>query len=130
MATERLPMRNMRELLRLRWQQGRSVRETALSVGASVGVVSETTSRAKAAELDWEGSEKLPNPELERLLSPSTAAVIERPKPDPVYIHTELKRPGVTLELLHLEYLQQHPDGYRYTVFCDHYRKWQARHRV
>ena len=31
---------------------------------------------------------------------------------------------GVTLELLHLEYLEQHPDGLRYTAFCDTYREW------
>ena len=131
MAMERLPMRKIREILRLRWQQGRSVREAARSVGASVGVVCDTTSRAKGAGLDWEAAEKLGDSELERLLYQSAAvAVVERPKPDPVYIHTELKRPGVTLELLHLEYLQQHPEGYRYTAFCDHYRKWQARHRV
>ena len=29
MAMERLPMRKIREILRLRWQLGRSVRETA-----------------------------------------------------------------------------------------------------
>jgi len=36
----------------------------------------------------------------------------------------ELRRPGVTLELLHLEYLQEHPDGYRYTAYVDRYRRW------
>src|SRR5207245_1364212 len=35
--------------------------------------------------------------------------------------------PGVTLELLHLEYLEQHPDGYRYTQFCEVYRRWLQR---
>jgi hypothetical protein len=37
-----------------------------------------------------------------------------RAEPDPVWIHTELRRPGVMLELLHLEYLADHADGYRY----------------
>lgn len=50
--------------------------------------------------------------------------------PDCVYLHTELRRSGVTLELLHLEYLQQHPDGYRYTQFCELYRRWVGRHRL
>jgi len=39
-------------------------------------------------------------------------------------MHRELRRKGVTLELLHLEYLRDHPEGYRYTAFCDHYRRW------
>jgi hypothetical protein len=38
-------------------------------------------------------------------------------------------RAGVTLELLHLEYLQQHPDGYRYSAFCVHYRDWVEQQR-
>ena len=40
------------------------------------------------------------------------------------YIHAERKRPGVTLELLHLEYVEQHPDGLRYSSFCQHYQAW------
>jgi len=40
MATERLPMRKIREILRLRRQQGLSVREAARALGVSVGVVS------------------------------------------------------------------------------------------
>jgi transposase len=36
----------------------------------------------------------------------------------------------VTLELLHLEYLEQHPDGYRYTQFCECYRRWLKRRRL
>jgi transposase len=34
------------------------------------------------------------------------------------------------LELLHLEHLGRHPDGYRYIRFCDYYRQWLARHRL
>src|SRR5207244_5480777 len=41
--------------------------------------------------------------------------------------HAERRKPGVTLELLHLEYLEQHPDGYRYTQFCEIYRRWLGR---
>jgi hypothetical protein len=33
----------------------------------------------------------------------------------------------VTLELLHHEYLEDHPDGLRYTTFCDRYRAWLGR---
>lgn len=54
----------------------------------------------------------------------------ERPRPDPIYLHTELRRPGVTLALLHVEYMQQHPtDGYRYTTFCKIYGDWHDRQR-
>jgi transposase len=36
----------------------------------------------------------------------------------------------VTLELLHLEYLEKHPDGYRYSRFCGLYAEWATRHRL
>jgi transposase len=42
-------------------------------------------------------------------------------------MHAELRRPGVTLELLHLEYLREQPEGYRYTTFCESYRQWLKR---
>jgi transposase len=45
-------------------------------------------------------------------------------------MHAELRRPGVTLELLHLEYLRDQPEGYRYTAFCEAYRQWLKRRGV
>ena len=33
----------------------------------------------------------------------------------------------MTLELLHHEYLEQHPGGLRYTSFCERYREWMGR---
>ena len=44
-------------------------------------------------------------------------------------MHTELRRPGVTLELLHLEYLARYRDGYRYSAFCRHDLRWVVRQR-
>lgn len=132
MAKERLPMRSIREILRLRWAQELSVRETARSTGVSTGKVSQVEQRAKALELDWTAVEQLEDDELERRLygEPKAAGGRQRPKPDPVYMHLELKRKGVTLELLHLEYLQEHPDGYRYTQYCEHYRRWRERRGI
>jgi transposase len=129
MAKERLSMRKTKEILRLRWSQGLSVRETSRSVGVSTGVVDKTVCRARAAGLAWEQVAALPEAELEVKLygSGPVVAGTARAQPDPVYIHQELTRVGVTLELLHLEYLQEHPDGYRYTSFCEVYRRWRDR---
>jgi transposase len=131
MATERLPMRKIREILRLRRQQGLSVRETARALGVSVGVVSKTASRAEKVGVSWEVAEGLDDVALEeRLYGRAACPSDDRPRPDPVHVHTELRRAGVTLELLHLEYLEQHPTGLRYTAFCDDYRRWLARTSV
>lgn len=127
MATERLPMSKTREILRLRWSLGRSVRETARAVDASMGVVAKTVNRAERATLAWEVVEGIEDVELERRLYGDESAKGRqngRPQPDPLYMHAELRRPGVTLELLHLEYLREHPDGYRYTAYAEVYYRW------
>lgn len=127
MATERLEVRQIREILRLR-AQGRTVRQVATSLGVSVGSVQKTAARAATAGLTWAAAEALDERTLEeRLYGRPAKPGDDRPRPDPVYIHRELKRVGVTLELLHLEYLQAHPAGLRYTAFCDVYRRWLSR---
>jgi transposase len=55
----------------------------------------------------------------------------QRPEPNWLEVHREHKRgKHVTLQLLHLEYKAVHPDGWGYTQFCTHYRRWQARQDV
>ncbi len=61
------------------------------------------------------------------MYGPPTPPTHHRAVPDFASLHTERRKPGVTLELLHLEYLEQHPDGYRYTQFCEFYRRWLQR---
>jgi len=128
---ERLTMSKTREILRARWALGLSVREASRATGSSTGVVSKTASRAKTAGLTWEVVEGLSESELERRLYGERVPLrSERAEPDPLWIHRELRRPGVTLELLHLEYLSEHPKGLRYTAFCDRYRRWLKRQSV
>src|SRR5271170_5885811 len=130
MSTERLSMMRAREILRQKWKQGRSHREVAASLGVSPGSVGDLLGRAHAAGLrEWGDVERLTEDELEaRLYEPRSLATSEsRPKPDPSHLHIELRKTGVTLQLLHVEYLEKHPDGYGYTVFCDLYRRWLAK---
>ena len=49
-----------------------------------------------------------------------------RPLPDLAYVHKELRRKHVTLQLLWEEYRTEHPDGYSYTQFCEHDKRWKA----
>lgn len=130
MATERLSMRNTREILRQKWTLGRSHREVSRSVGVSIGAVSAAIARAIAAGLDWPTVQTLTEDALEAKLYPSVAAASDRPIPDCAYIHAERRRPGVTLELLHHEYLEKHQNGYRYTQFCERYREWLDKRRL
>ena len=124
MASQRLSMRKTREILRQKWVLQRSHREVASSLDVSIGAVSGTLHRAHGRGLStWEAIEGLTEDALEAALYDREQRV-ERAVPDPLWIHAERQRRGVTLELLHHEYLEQHPNGYRYTQFCEHYRRW------
>ena len=48
-------------------------------------------------------------------------------EPDWAAVHRELKRKHVTLQILWDEYIERHPDGYRYSRFCELYRGWASR---
>jgi transposase len=124
-------MRQAREILRQKLLLERSHREVARSVGIGAGSVGDVVGRAKACELtSWSAVEALDDAALEARLygAPGWATRTQRPLPDPAYLHTQLRRKDVTLQLLHVEYLEKHPDGYRYTMFCDYYNRWLKKH--
>ncbi len=84
---------------------------------------------AASAGLDWAKIEPLSEAELEQLLVngavPTTAAG-KRIEPDCDWIHRELRRKGVTLQLLWEEYVAANPGQrtLRYTQFCQRYKDW------
>ena len=123
-------MRKTREILRLKWELGRSHREVAASLGVALGTVSLALERAIATALSWPAIEAMSETELDRrLYRRKEVPQGDRPAPDFTYLHTELRRAGVTLELLHHEYLERHSDGYRYSQFCERYRRWVGKQR-
>jgi len=91
--------------------------------------VRQALGRAMKAGLCWEQVEHLTEVELAARLYSAPASAVRR-LPDFAVIHTERQRVGVTLELLHHEYLEQHPGGYRYTQFCEYYRRWCRKRRL
>ncbi len=107
MATERLSMRKTREILRHKWVLGMGYREVASSVDVSLGGVWLVVERARKAGLDWAQVENLDDAGLEARVHPRVPqAGLTRPIPDCARIDLERRRVGVTLELLHLEYLE------------------------
>jgi transposase len=122
-------MRKIREVLRLKWGNGMSNRRIAASSGIGRPTVSEYLRRAEEAGLSWPLPDDLDDARLERLLFPPAPDLPaqERGIPDWAHIHGELKHKGVTLFLLWQEYRANHPDGYQYSWFCEHYRAWQGK---
>jgi transposase len=125
MPRERLSMRKIKEVLRLRWEAGLSQREVAVSCRLGRSSVRDYLLRAEAAGLSWPLPEGMDEEELEGLLFPPPPdSPRQRPLPDWPAVHQELGRKGVTLGLLWQEYRAAHPDGYQYSQFCDLYRRW------
>ncbi|MEN9480680.1 MAG: hypothetical protein RLZZ298_2075 [Pseudomonadota bacterium] len=128
MAYSRLSMRKIFEVLRLSVADGRSHREIARAIIASPTTVGEILRRAKLAGLTYPLPAGLSEAEVEALLYPPSApSKTQRPEPDWAGVHRELRRKGVTLDLLWQEYKGEHPDGFQYSSFCDHYRVWAGR---
>ena len=131
MPGERLSMRKIREVLRLRFAQGLSQRAIGASVRLSTGAVNSCLSRARLAGVVWPLPDGLSDTQLEALLypPPPDVATEQRPVPEWAVVHRELRRPNMTLALLWEEY-RTGPgalDGFGYSWFCDLYREWVSR---
>jgi transposase len=126
MAAPRLLMRKLRELLRLKYEAGLSHRAIARACTLGLGTVTAYLQRATAAGLSWPLPADLDDGTLEARLFRLPLAVSADARPQPVWadLHQERKRPGVTLQLLWMEYRATQPTGYAYSQFCARYRTW------
>ena len=128
MAKRRLPMRQLRQILKLKYHTGLTHREIAKACSIGAGTVSTYIARAREAGLTWPLPPELDDATLEKcLFKLAQVAGTARPLPEWATIHRELKRVGVTLHLLWLEYREIHPEGYAYSQFCDRYRRWRRK---
>ncbi len=118
----------IREILRLFHSSGLSIHKISKATGASRGAVTDYIQRAKAANLTWPlPAEFDDETKLEQRLFPlKTKQKNARPQPDCNYMHQELRKKGVTRIQLWTEYLEEHPDGYSQSQFCDIYNRWAA----
>ena len=126
MAAERLSMRTIREILRLKWEKHLPNKRIAESCNIARSTVRDYLSRAGQAGLSWPLPAELDDSLLEQMIFTvqSTPVTGKRGMPSPEYIRKELTRKGVTLRLLWLEYKQANPDGYQYSQFCLLYHQW------
>lgn len=122
-------MRKVLEVLRLLFDQDRSQREIATILALSQGTVHNYVARFRATGLPWPLPAELDETALDAQLFrrgelPPSAT---RPVPDWATVHQELKRKGVTLQLLwaeHKEAAAEPARCYQYTQFCRLYHAW------
>jgi transposase len=111
-----LSMRNVREVLRLKYACGASVRTIARSVGVGRTTVAEYLRRTAVIGITWPVLAEIVDAALERRLFTPTGCCTAptRAMPDWNHVHTELRRRGVTPLLLWEEYRAEHGDGCRF----------------
>jgi transposase len=122
-------MRVVREVLRLTFA-GVSKREVARRTGLASSTVRATIARFQSLGLIWPLPETVTDSDLEAKIYKSAGKkqghrrIIE---PDWASLHREMKRKHVTLSILWDEYIEAHPEGYRYSRFCELYRSWEGK---
>lgn len=136
MTAERMAMRKIREVLRIKIQNKMSDAWAARSVGCARSTIADYVTRAKKAGLDsWEKIEPMSETELDRLLFPTSSSDTclnnpRRPIPNWADVHAELRKHksiNLTLSLIWEEYRKEHPDGYGQTQFFEYYRRWKQK---
>ena len=122
-------MRQIRQTLHLHFEAGLSYAEVARAIPMAKATVGKIVLLARAAGVDWALAQTLSDEELEhRLYRPPVPRSSRQLEPEFAHLHQELKRPGVTLQLLWEEYQRARADAgepaYKYTSFCVKYRAW------
>jgi transposase len=128
-AKRKLTMRQLRQMLRLS-RDGVSVRDIAERLGIARSTVQENLKRAEQAGLSWPLPGALTDEALEgRLFARAGVKQGQRRRPEPHWADAvvELRKPGVTLQILWEEYRAVHPNGYGYSRFCELFRSFEGR---
>ncbi len=127
-----LSMRKIREVLRLGMKCGMGNREIARSCSISPSTVSMYLRLAEEKGISYERIAEMDDSELIRLLKrgAGSSGVEGRPLPDWSWVYQELKKKGVTLQLLWEEYKAEHPEGYQLSQFYELYNCWKKKLNV
>ena len=124
MPAERTTMRQVREVLRLKFVGGVPIREIARRIGVAASTVRVTLKRFQTAGLSWPLPEELTDAALEAALFAEAGTKQghrRQVEPEWATIHRELKRKHITLSIPWDEYVERNPDGYRYSRFRELY---------
>ena len=132
MSQERLSMKKLKEVLRLHFECKLSNRTIGRALGLSPTTVGNYTRATQLARLNWQQLSRLTNQEIVCEIAPYCTQLTAKPANklsiDFAYVHSQLKRKGVTRELLHEEYRSSRRPNEKtisYTEFCRQYRAYK-----
>jgi len=124
----RIDMLKAREILRLKYEAGLSLREIGKSCNCGKTTVAEILERAESAGITRPID--LSDKQLMSLIYPPVDNRTSAPEPDLEYIFYEMKKKSVTLMLLWEEYKEKYPTGIMYTQFCERYRNFKKNNNI
>lgn len=128
MPQEKVSMRKVKEVLRLRFGLGLQQNQIARSCCIGQATVHRYLEKAAAAGLSWPLPDDLDDRRLEELLFPVAAgrpSQATRSLPDFAEIRRQLQaHKHLTLQLIWEEYRETQPDGYGYSRLCELYQRW------
>lgn len=135
MATERVPMVKLRELIRLKCGAQLTNRQISSALNVSASTVSYYSRAAEHANLSWPLDESLNDVKLIKLLEPHCQQLRKglesKTMPDWLDVHKTMKQKYMTLQLLHEEYTQQSAGPhFSYSQFCRQYKAWSKSNKV
>ena len=124
-------MRKIKDVLRLRFGSQLSIRQVAAAVKLSTGATQHLIKQAEQLGLGWPLPAQLSDIELEQQFYPQRHNAQSRfQMPDWCVVHQELKRKGMTLQLLWEEYCQAHEGhSYSYSQYTERYRQWRKKQK-
>ncbi|PTT35119.1 hypothetical protein DBR28_12645 [Chryseobacterium sp. HMWF028] len=128
MAGQRKDKMELRTMILLK-RKGLSNRKVAQMMNINRKTVDSYISRFKLLELDYSELLGMDDAKLHDLFTEEDQTEKKRYEnlsSQFSKIQNELKRPGATLQTIWQNYLLEYPDGYRYTQFTTHYRKWRG----
>ena len=132
MPAKRIAMRKIRDVLRLRLEARLSIRQIKASTKVSVGAIQKLLSQAELLGLSWPLAPDLDDAQLAQMFYPGADTTASRryQVPDWPAVHQELKRKGMTKQLLWEEYTEQYPNRcYSYSQYCDRYSRWRKQQK-
>lgn len=132
MANRRKRMNQIKEVIRLH-ECKFSTRKIARLVKMSRPTIQDYLNQSQALGWTYASIKDQPDSTLLKLLQPKQKKPDQRLQPlqalFPEFV-LELKKTGVTKQLLWEEYCVQHEAGYQYSQFCYHFQHWLKKNRL
>ena len=132
MANKPITMNKIRQIIRLYTQQ-KGKKFISGQTGIAKNTVKKYIEIFRGLKLTYQGVSELTDSQLNELFG-KKAEVIELSERKEKLLaffplmDKALGKPGMTREILWKQYIEQDPEGYKYTQFCISYREWRRRY--